>query len=311
MLCRMRVPSARPKSGHSDLIASVNWSSISAYACMVTRKFYAMAVGLNLHECQGKREVTEDAAGCGSFPLSVVDFAGINGVGEKKVIVVRGSGKGSDTCDKRCKGLKDTREASHIKRAGHEEAIDGSCETNVGSEMRLCCIRFCHCLAFATEEAYVKLKDLRSSDVKSLAKNLPSECDRRCTHTILQELTRGPTFGSTKHPRKRFRQSRTRAVWFCNLNFFPLRARATGLSQSPRNGTTKDEVRRKLSKKKQTQNKTKNQHPPKSTNHNHDSERENMYKGPLAGKLRSSAPRTHMLTTCWPHHQTAIVQRSK
>ena len=88
--------------------------------------------------------------------------------------------------------------------------------------------------------------------------------------------------------------------WFSSSSppfsfFFPLQARATGLLQSPRNGTTKDEVRRKLSKKKQTQNRTKNQHPPKSTNH--DSERENMYKGPLAGKLRSFAPRTHMLTT--------------
>ena len=31
-------------------------------------------------------------------------------------------------------------------------------------------------------------------------------------HVILQELTRGPTFGSAKHPRKRFRQSRARAV---------------------------------------------------------------------------------------------------
>ena len=48
---------------------------------------------------------------------------------------------------------------------------------------------------------------------QSLAKNLPSECDRCCTHVMLQELTRGPTFGSAKHPRKRFRQSRARAVF--------------------------------------------------------------------------------------------------
>ena len=47
---------------------------------------------------------------------------------------------------------------------------------------------------------------------QSLAKNLPSECNRCCTHVMLQELTRGPTFGSAKHPRKRFRQSRARAV---------------------------------------------------------------------------------------------------
>ena len=38
------------------------------------------------------------------------------------------------------------------------------------------------------------------------------------------------------------------------VHFFSLQARATGLSQSPRNGTTKDEVRRKLSNKKQKQN---------------------------------------------------------
>ena len=54
--------------------------------------------------------------------------------------------------------------------------------------------------------------DLWSSGVKSLAKDLPSECNRRCTHVMLQELTRGPTFGSAKHPRKRFRQSRACAV---------------------------------------------------------------------------------------------------
>ena len=54
---------------------------------------------------------------------------------------------------------------------------------------------------------------------QSLAKNLPSECNRCCTHVMLQELTRGPTFGSAKYPRKRFRQSRARAV-LCFAFFF-------------------------------------------------------------------------------------------
>ena len=60
---------------------------------------------------------------------------------------------------------------------------------------------------------------LWSSGVKSLAKDLPSECNRCCTHVMLQELTRGPTFGSAKHPNASVKAARAQysKKTMCNL----------------------------------------------------------------------------------------------